>query len=73
MPHMDGKEAFAEMRRVRSDLPVVLMSGFNEQDAIAQFTGKGLAGFLQKPFQFEELMTVMRATLGRDTPAPDRP
>ena len=73
MPHMDGKEAFTEMRRVRADLPVVLMSGFNEQDAIAQFTGKGLAGFLQKPFQFEDLMTVLRTTLGHSSPAPDRP
>ncbi|MFO1446864.1 MAG: transporter substrate-binding domain-containing protein [Opitutaceae bacterium] len=67
MPHMDGKEAFAELRRLRGNLPVVLMSGFNEQDTISQFTGKGLAGFLQKPFQFEDLMAVMRATLSQDS------
>jgi len=34
---------------------VLLMSGFNEQEAIARFTGKGLAGFLQKPFTFPAL------------------
>jgi CheY-like chemotaxis protein len=31
------------------------MSGFNEQEAGARFVGKGLAGFLQKPFTPEEL------------------
>jgi CheY-like chemotaxis protein len=31
------------------------MSGFNEQEAAARFIGKGLAGFVQKPFTAEEL------------------
>ncbi len=51
MPHMDGEETFREMRRVRGDILVVLSSGYNEQDLIARFAGKGLAGFIQKPFQ----------------------
>ena len=40
----------ATIRAIRSDTRVLLMSGFNEQEAIARFTGKGLAGFIQKPF-----------------------
>ena len=31
------------------------MSGYDEQEAVAKFVGKGLAGFLHKPFDFEEL------------------
>jgi CheY-like chemotaxis protein len=31
------------------------MSGFNEQQAIERFAGKGLAGFLQKPFTVHAL------------------
>jgi CheY-like chemotaxis protein len=34
---------------------VVLMSGYNEQDAISRFAGKGLAAFLQKPFTAQAL------------------
>ncbi|MES2694218.1 MAG: response regulator, partial [Verrucomicrobiota bacterium] len=63
MPHLDGRQAFAELRRLRADVRVVLMSGFSEEEAISQFTGKGLAGFLQKPFQHEDLSAAARAAL----------
>jgi CheY-like chemotaxis protein len=39
------------------------MSGFNEQEAIDRFTGKGLAGFLQKPFRTEQLRAKLRQLL----------
>ena len=55
MPHMDGEEAFRQITALRPDVRVLLMSGFNEQDAVARFAGKGLAGFLQKPFALPEL------------------
>jgi PAS domain S-box-containing protein len=55
MPQMDGEETFRGLRQLRSDACVVLMSGFNEQEAGARFVGKGLAGFLQKPFTPDEL------------------
>ncbi len=37
------------------------MSGFTEHDAVDRFAGKGLAGFLQKPFKSDELRAAMRA------------
>ena len=55
MPHMDGEEAFRQIRETRADTRVLLISGFNEQQAIERFTGKGLAGFLQKPFTVHAL------------------
>ncbi|MEP6669984.1 MAG: PAS domain-containing protein [Chthoniobacter sp.] len=55
MPHMDGDEAFRLIRELRPSARVLLMSGFNEQEAIARFTGQGLAGFVQKPFTFPAL------------------
>ncbi len=66
MPHMDGEEAFTELRRLRSDVRVVLMSGFNRQEAVARFTGKGLASFLQKPFPFDGLTAVLKRVLPRE-------
>jgi len=60
MPHMDGEAAFRELRRLKPDVRVILMSGYNEQDAISQFAGKGLAGFLQKPFKLEELRQLLK-------------
>jgi PAS domain S-box-containing protein len=61
MPVMDGEQAFTELRRLQPDVRVVLMSGFNRQEAVARFTGKGLASFLQKPFSMEALTEVMQA------------
>jgi CheY-like chemotaxis protein len=55
MPKKDGEETFREIRALDQEACVVLMSGFNEQEAAARFVGLGLAGFLQKPFTTEEL------------------
>lgn len=63
MPHMDGVETFRELRRVRPDIRVVLMSGYNEQEAVDRFTGKGLAGFVQKPFQIQTLLGKVKEVL----------
>jgi len=63
MPNMDGETAFREMRAVRPDLPIVLMSGYNEQEAVARFAGKGLAGFLQKPFTITTVRDGLREVL----------
>ena len=63
MPHLDGEGAFRELRLLRPDVRVLLMSGFNEQEAIARFIGKGLAGFLQKPFRLESLRARLKEIL----------
>jgi len=69
MPHLDGPETFAALRRIRADVKVILSSGYDEQTAISTFAGKGLAGFLKKPYHYEELQTITRTVLG-DTSTP---
>ncbi len=63
MPKMDGVEAFREMRRIRSDLKVILSSGYNQQDATSHFAGKGLAGFIQKPYRYDTLAETLAELL----------
>ena len=50
MPRMDGKTCFRELRCLNRDVKVILSSGYNEQEATSLFAGKGLAGFIQKPY-----------------------
>ena len=70
MPQMDGEQTFRELRRLRSDLKVVLMSGFNEQEAVDHFIGKNLAAFVQKPFDVGTLRrTLQQLDVGEATPA----
>jgi len=63
MPHMNGQDVLKKIHRIRKDTPVILSSGYNEQDATARFAkqdrAKGepaaLAGFIQKPYQLHTL------------------
>ncbi|MBN2583665.1 MAG: PAS domain S-box protein [Planctomycetes bacterium] len=71
MPRMGGEEAFRELRQIRRDVKVILCSGYNEQDATNRFAGKGLAGFMQKPYQMEILSRKLRAALEGDVPSSD--
>jgi len=63
MPHLDGAETFRELRRLDPGCRVVLTSGYNEQEAIQDFLGRGLAGFVQKPFLRRDLMAAMQKAL----------
>jgi PAS domain S-box-containing protein len=64
MPAMDGEETFREIHRIDPRIPVILSSGYNEQEAVQRFVGKGLAGFLQKPYQLSQLRRKLREVLG---------
>jgi two-component system cell cycle sensor histidine kinase/response regulator CckA len=63
MPHMSGDEVYRELARVKPGVRVILSSGYNEQDATSLFVGKGLAGFIQKPYQPMALIKKFRQTL----------
>jgi PAS domain S-box-containing protein len=63
MPHLSGEETFRELRRMRQDVRVVLSSGYNEMDAVSKFAGKGLAGFIQKPYRPVDLIARVRSVL----------
>ena len=59
----EATRTLREMRKVRDDVPVILTSGYNEQEVTQMFTGQGLAGFLQKPFRVAELADMLRKVL----------
>ncbi len=63
MPHMGGEAAFREMRLLRPDLRVILSSGYNELEAMGRFMGKGLKGFIQKPYGPRDLLAKIQGVL----------
>jgi PAS domain S-box-containing protein len=56
MPGLSGQETFRALRGIDPTVPVILSSGYNEHEATRRFVGKGLAGFLQKPYNLEGLV-----------------
>jgi len=61
---LGGSDAYREMRRHRSDVQVVLTSGFAAEEATCGFEGKGLTGFLRKPFRADELTKIVFDAVG---------
>jgi PAS domain S-box-containing protein len=65
MPGLSGEESFRMLRDLRADVPVLLSSGFDEQEVAARFGGLGPGGFIQKPYRPEELVAAVRAVMDR--------
>ncbi len=65
MPRMDGRQAFRALRELRADTPVILSSGYHELESVQKLREEGLAGFIQKPYQLEELRRVLSLCLRR--------
>lgn len=63
MPDMDGEQVFREIRRMSPQARVILMSGYQEQTVMNDLGGLGLAGFLQKPFKPDELISKVHEVL----------
>lgn len=61
MPNMDGEHCFRELKRINPDAKIIMSSGFNEHEATQKFVGKGLAGFMQKPYK----LSVLKGALSR--------
>ncbi|HEY6000124.1 MAG TPA: ATP-binding protein [bacterium] len=68
MPRMGGEEAFNEMHRIDPGVPVLLMSGFDEQESVARLEGRGLAGFVRKPYRLQTLLERLREVLPAGPP-----
>jgi signal transduction histidine kinase/CheY-like chemotaxis protein len=66
MPHMDGEEAFRELRRINNRVKLILCSGFSKHDIQEKFSGKGVAGYLQKPFQMSQMLELVSETITSD-------
>ncbi len=61
MPRMSGEEAFVEMRAQRPGVPVLITSGYDEQEALARFDRADAGiGFLGKPYRVGELLARVR-------------
>jgi PAS domain S-box-containing protein len=63
MPDMSGEEAFLRLREFRSDLPVILVTGYDASRVAERFAARGLDALLRKPWEPEDLIAAVRANL----------
>jgi CheY-like chemotaxis protein len=55
MPEQSGQQVLDQLRAVRSDVPVVITSGFQEEDASVLLRLPNVIGFLDKPHTMTSL------------------
>ena len=60
MPRMDGEQTFRALREINPEVAVIITSGYHEAEVVSRFSGKGLAGFLQKPYTLGQLSSRLR-------------
>src|SRR5689334_1741020 len=66
MPVMDGEEALQHIKKIRSDVTVILSSGYSEMEAVNRFHDRGLSGFLQKPYTATALARKIKEALRKN-------
>lgn len=59
MPVMDGEKVFAKLRESHPALPVLICSGYVQQDAMLKFEGATHCAFLAKPCEAWEMVTAL--------------
>ncbi len=65
MPLLTGEETLAELRRLRPDVPVILMTGYCEAEVAERFGNQPPTGFVQKPFDASRLLAALHRALFR--------
>ncbi|MGL4422393.1 MAG: hybrid sensor histidine kinase/response regulator, partial [Gemmataceae bacterium] len=65
MPIMDGREAVLRVRQIMPEVPIVVISGFNEEELTEQFQEGNIQGFVHKPFRPTELSQCVRSVMVR--------
>ncbi len=63
MPGMNGVELFQCMRRLRADLPGVLLTGFSKTDIERSACKAGMRHVFSKPAKFQELIPAIEQEL----------
>jgi CheY-like chemotaxis protein len=66
MPTMGGGEAYDSMKEINKDVKVLLASGYSIDGEAGEILERGCNGFIQKPFNFEELSAKIREILDKE-------
>ncbi len=63
MPNMDGAKTLRAIRKKNTYIPVILSSGYSEEEATSRLSKHHIAAFLQKPYKASTLVELLRRIL----------
>ena len=63
MPAMDGAKTLEAIRKINTQIPVILSSGYGEEEATSRLHKHQIAAFLQKPYKASTLVKTLQDVL----------
>lgn len=64
MPGVDGMSVIKEAKRYRSDMPVLIVTGYPSEDTAIDAVNMGVSGYLTKPFRVPKVLSAAAKALG---------
>ena len=64
MPGLDGLSLIKEARRLHSDMPVIIITGFSTESSAIEAVNMGVTGYLTKPFRVPQVLAAAARALG---------
>jgi excisionase family DNA binding protein len=64
MPGVDGLAVIREARRLKTDIPVIIITGFSTEASAIEAVNLGVSGYLTKPFRVPRVLAAASKALG---------
>ncbi len=63
MPRMGGRETYLKLKELDPQVKALLSTGYDRNGEVREILRSGVTGFIQKPFDLDELLLKVRAAL----------
>lgn len=63
MPDMSGADLASKLRRLRPDMPIIMFSGYGEEEMRRETKDLGITAFMRKPVTHDQLALTVRKAL----------
>ncbi|MCB1646263.1 MAG: response regulator, partial [Pseudomonadales bacterium] len=73
MPKMSGPEVYRKIREERIGIPVILVSGYHQDQVLDKISGDRHAYFIKKPFTVDDFLDLVNKSLNRQSPGAPSP
>jgi excisionase family DNA binding protein len=64
MPGVDGLTVIREARRLKADIPVIIITGYSTEASAIEAVNLGVSGYLTKPFRVPRVLAAAAKALG---------
>ncbi len=67
MPGIDGLTVIREAKRLKADIPVIVITGFSTESAAIEALNLGVTSYLTKPFRVPQVLAAAAKAIGDST------